>query len=177
MITPSKTILPDLLVRPESSTPLAASDAIAIHELLNRFYLAEDSRDLTALRQLVTDDFVQIHSLFGRLDGAEALANWVNDNPQFFDGIRHQAINVATHSTGADTAQAIGYILVFQLFGDEHVSPALPRIIGHGVVRDSLVRHDGSWRVSHRTYDQMSVLPAFAPDAEARQTAAQNVTD
>ncbi len=169
MTTPNTTKLPASTVRLEEATPLPTADAIAIHELLNRVYLAEDTRDGDALRQLVTADFVQIHSLFGRLSGREAFARWVLDNPQFFDGLRHQAINSVTRASGPGSAQAVSYILVFQVFSDDAaVSELLPRLIGHGVVTDSLTSDGGTWHLAHRTYDQFSILPAFAPDSELR---------
>lgn len=174
MTTPKITHLPASTVRLNEATPLAGADAVAVHELLNRVYLAEDTRDADALRQCVTANFVQVHSLFGTLSGREAFARWVLDNPQFFDGFRHQAINSATRATGTDSAQAVSYILVFQLFSDDAATAALlPRLIGHGVVTDLVVRDSGVWRLAHRTYDQFSILPAFVPDAAIRSKASE----
>jgi hypothetical protein len=174
MTTPKTTHLPLSTVRLEEASPLTGTDAIAVHELLNRVYLAEDTRDGDALRQCVTTDFVQVHSLFGTLSGREAFARWVLDNPQFFDGIRHQAVNSTTRTTGPDSAQAVSYILVFQLFSDDGATAALlPRIIGHGVVTDSVSRDGGIWRLAHRTYDQFSLLPDFVPDAAIRSKASE----
>jgi hypothetical protein len=89
--TPKITALPTATVRVTEARPLDAADAIAIHELINRVYLAEDSRDHEALQQVVTEDYVQRHSLYGSLEGREAFTSFVLDNPTYFDGLRHQA--------------------------------------------------------------------------------------
>jgi hypothetical protein len=176
MTTPKTTNLPTSVVRVNEATPLSGIDAVAIHELLNRIYLAEDSRDGDALRQSVTADFVQVHSLFGTLSGREAFACWVLDNPQFFDGFRHQAINAVTRATGSDSAQAVSYILVFQVFSDDiGTAQLLPRIIGHGVVTDTILRDGTSWRLAHRTYDQFSLSSAFLSDESLRMAASKIV--
>jgi len=53
------TQLPLDIVRADETKPIDAADTIAIHELINRVFLAEDSRDREALRQTVTDNFIQ----------------------------------------------------------------------------------------------------------------------
>ncbi len=128
MTTPKKTILPPHVIRSAETTPLPPEDAIAIHELLNRVYLAEDTRDPVALKQLVAEDFVQSHAVFGQLEGQDAFAEWVISNPQLFDGIRHQAINTVTSGVDETTALAVGYLIVTQLFSDdESVAATLPK--------------------------------------------------
>ena len=61
------TQLPLDIVRAETAQPLSAENTIAIHELINRVYLAEDSRVPKALRQVVTKNFIQEHTIFGKL--------------------------------------------------------------------------------------------------------------
>lgn len=170
---PTGTLLPDGLVQPNAGDRLRAEDALAIHELIARVYLAEDSRDFTALRQLVTPDLVHDHSLYGRVDGPEGLVGLVRDHPERFDGLRHQAFNVATRAVGPDVAEAVSYILVAQLGGGDVVE--LPRILGHGVVRDRLVRAGGRWRIAHRVYDQFALAGAVVADADARSSAARHL--
>lgn len=167
---PDRTVLPEELVQPDAGDRLRGDDALAIHELIARVYLAEDSRDFTALRQLVTPDLVHDHSLYGRAVGPEGLVALVRDHPERFDGLRHQAFNVATRAIGPDSAEAVSYILVAQLGGGDVVD--LPRILGHGVVRDRLVRVAGRWRIAHRVYDQFALAGAVVADADARRSAA-----
>lgn len=170
------TTLPAELVQPDLAVPLPPADAIAIHELVTRIYLAEDSRDLNALRQLVTEDLVHEHTVYGKLEGVENFVGFVRDNPGAFDRFRHQALNIVTRQTGPDKAEALSYILVLQVHPVEGEDAlALPRIIGQGVVRDRLAKVGGRWRIAHRVYDQFSVSAALVPDRAARENYASTI--
>ena len=57
--------------------------------------------------------------------------------------------------------------------GEEPPAP-LPRPIGHGVVRDKLVRQEGRWLIHRRIYDQMSIAPDLLP-TEKREAAARRI--
>lgn len=166
----SKTYLPLEVIRNDEVKALDPADAIAIHELVNRLLLAEDSRDAEALRQCVAVDLVHHHSLYGSLSGREAFVDWVLSNPQYFDGLRHQAANIVTCSEDSHRARAVSYILVFQLQSeDESLTPILPRLIAHGVVRDKIIKQEGKWRISERIYDQLCVLGSLIADASLRE--------
>jgi hypothetical protein len=169
------TQLPLNIVRGNEAQPLSAADTIAIYELINRVYLAEDSRDREALRQTVTENYIQEHSVLGNLTGREAFANWVIANPKLFDGIRHMAGNIAVSADGTNQAKAVSYIYVFELFSDTNASQ-LPRILAHGIVRDRLVKENGNWKIAHRVYDQFAVQPEILPDPKLRQQASQAIT-
>jgi hypothetical protein len=104
--------LPLDTVRAAETTPLDAADSIAIHELITRIYLAEDSRDGEALQQVVTENYAQLHTLYGRIEGRADFASWVLDHPAYFDGFRHQAFNIVTKSEGVNQASAVSYIMV-----------------------------------------------------------------
>ena len=170
------TTMPAGLVRPHATPPLPSDDALAVQQLVARVYLAEDSRDLEALRQIFTPDMVHEHTLFGRQDGIGAFIAMIEANPQGFDGFRHQAVNIVTSGAGDGEADALSYILVLKLFAQAgEASADLPRIVGHGVVRDHLRKHDGRWSISHRLYDQFAVSATLLPDAEARDRAAQRI--
>jgi hypothetical protein len=169
-----KTHLPLEVIRNDEAKALEPTDVIAVHELLNRVFLAEDSRDADALRQCVTVGLSHHHSLYGSLHGREAFVNWVLSNPQFFDGLRHQAVNVVTSSEDFDSAQVVSYINVFQLFSeDEALISVLPRLIAHGVVRDKIVKENGKWRIAERIYDQLAVLGSLIPDTTLRVKASE----
>ena len=114
--------------------------------------------------------------IFGATDGRDGLAALLRDNPELFDGIRHHALNITAIGTGPDTAEAVHYILVMQVhaIGGEP-AVALPRPIGHGVVRDRLVKQDGRWFIHRRVYDQMSIAADLLP-AEQRQSTARRLT-
>ena len=171
-----RTISPAALLTAKEEAPLSAEDRLAIHELIARNYLVEDTRDEAHLAAIVTETFKQEHVIFGATDGRDGLAALLRDNPAFFDGIRHQAMNITAIGTGPDTAEAVHYILVMQVhaIGGEP-SAALPRPIGHGVVRDQLVKQDGRWFIHRRVYDQMSIAADLLPEAQ-RRSAAQHLT-
>ena len=171
------THLPLELIRNDEARTLDPHDAIAVHELLNRLFLAEDSRDADALRQCVTEDLSHHHSLYGFLQGREVFVQWVLANPQLFDGLRHQALNVVTSSEDPNTARAVSYILVFQLYSnDEALAVTLPRLIAHGVVRDKIAKQAGKWRIKERIYDQLSVLGSLLSDRSIRAKASELIS-
>lgn len=179
MTTPtenSRTISPDSLLTPGEASPLSAEDRLAIHDLIARNYLVEDTREESHLASIVTEDFKQEHVIFGATDGRDGLAALLRDNPELFDGIRHQAVNITATGTGPDTAEAVHYILVMQVyaFGAEPAA-SLPRPIGHGVVRDQLVKRGGRWLIRRRVYDQMSVAADLLPE-EQRASAARRLS-
>lgn len=174
---PSVTELPAHIVEPNAATPLSGADAIAVHETVTRVYLAEDARNGVALKQLVTDDFVQDHGIYGRLEGPDAFESFVLDNPLAFDHYRHMAMNIVTKATGDNEAEAVSYILVLNVHPtDESQAAGLPNILAHGVVRDRLEKEDGQWRIAHRIYDQFAVTASVVPDQETRLNAARTVS-
>lgn len=162
-----------------SDHALTVEDRVQLHEFLHRVYLCEDSRDHASLRAMLADDYVNVHPLFGRVEGANAFIAWLKTNPAGFDGIRHQCLNAVTQPSG-DGARTVSYLLVVQLFPaesrseepSEKMDALLPRVIGHGVVTDDWARHESGWRLKRRVYDQMSIHPSFLPDVEKRNTVA-----
>jgi len=52
---------------------------------------------------------------------------------------------------------------------DESLTPILPRLIAHGVVRDKIIKEEGNWQISERIYDQRCVLASLIPDASLRE--------
>lgn len=172
----ARTISPDAILSPSDDTALSAEDRLAIHELIARNYLVEDTRTESHLASIVTEDFRQEHTIFGVTEGRNGLAALLRDNPVLFDGIRHQAVNIIARGTGPGTAEAVHYIIVMQVhaIGGEPAAP-LPRPIGHGLVRDQLVKQKGSWLIHRRVYDQMSVAVDLLPEGQ-RQSAARRIT-
>ena len=172
----ARTITADALLSPRQEIPLSAEDRLAIHELIARNYLVEDTRDEAHLASIVTEDFKQEHVIFGATEGRDGLAALLRDNPELFDGIRHEAVNITAVGTGPNTAEAVHYIIVMQVHAVDAEPPApLPRPIGHGVVRDQLVKQNGRWLIHRRVYDQMSIAVDLLPD-DQRQTAARRLT-
>lgn len=173
---PMATALPSAIVNPESATPLSGDDAAMVRETVTRIYLAEDARDVSALKALVTEDFVQQHSVYGTLSGGDTFAAWVADNPAAFDRFRHMSMNTVTRALGDKAAEAVSYILVLELFpkpGEENA--ALPRILAHAVVRDRLAKANGRWRIAHRVYDQFAVPADIVPDRQSQIDLARSI--
>jgi hypothetical protein len=177
------TELPAGFCKPETTleSQLSTSDRFQITELLHRVYLCEDSRDLAALKEILVDDYVNEHPLFGKHESASSFLEWLKNNPAGFDGIRHNCLNSITRGVGKNSAESVSYILVLQLFPAQsrHESPTteldslLPRTIGHGVVVDRWIKKLESWYLQHRVYQQMSVNTAFLPNDAMGEAAAQ----
>jgi hypothetical protein len=171
------TKIPDRFVNLASAEPLDAADRIEIHELVTRVYLAEDTRYYDALHQICTEDFVHIHPA-GRTEGIEALVGFLKEFAVGFDGKRHHAFNIVTHRVADDEAEAVSYLASIELFDTQgRENPALPRIIGHAVVIDSLRKVDGRWRIYQRVYDQIAVNSVFMSDAAERERWARPATE
>ena len=160
---------------------LSIEDRFQITELLHRVYLCEDSRDYEALKQILVDDYINEHPLFGRHESASSFIEWFKNTPAGFDGIRHNCLNSITRGVSKDVAESVSYILVLQLFGaksrnespSEELDSLLPRTIGHGVVVDRWIRKEDRWYLQHRVDRQMSVNAAFLPDKAMREKAAK----
>ena len=68
------TELPPGFCNPETTleSELSTSNRIQITELLHRIYLCEDSRDYEALKQILVDDYINEHPLFGKHESASS---------------------------------------------------------------------------------------------------------
>ncbi|MDJ0635976.1 MAG: nuclear transport factor 2 family protein [Xenococcaceae cyanobacterium MO_188.B29] len=160
---------------------LSVGDRLQITELLHRIYLCEDSRDYEALKQILVDDYINEHPLFGRHENASSLIEWLKNNPAGFDGIRHNCLNSITRGISKDIAESVSYIMVLQLFPaksrkespSEELDSLLPRTIAHGVVVDRWIKKEDIWYLQHRVYQQMSVNSAFLPDSAMREETAK----
>ncbi|MGV2826941.1 nuclear transport factor 2 family protein [Myxosarcina sp. GI1(2024)] len=177
------TELPVGFCNPETALEreLSVSDRFQITELLHRVYLCEDSRDYDALKQILVDDYINEHPLFGLHDSARSFVEWLKNTPVGFDGIRHNCLNSITRGISKDLAESVSYVLVLQLFPaksrnespSEQLDLLLPSTIGHGVVVDRWMRKQDRWYLQHRVYQQMSINSAFLPDRVKREEAAR----
>ena len=169
------TQLPQSIVRLDVSRPLPFEDVIAIHELISRVYLAEDSLDREALRQAVTPDFILEDSVNGKSIGRDSFGDLVLKTADFRAGSRHMALNIAVSGDGENTAVSVHYLLAIRIFGSDPKLGELPRPIAHGVVRDQLTKSQGKWRLAHRISDQVSILPSFVADEQLRVRGARTI--
>ena len=177
------TELPTGFCNPETTLEqkLSTSDRIQITELLHRVYLCEDSRDYDALKQILVDDYINEHPLFGKHESASSFIEWFKNSPTGFDGIRHNCLNSITRGISKDVAESVSYILVLQLFPAQsrnelprvELDSLLPRTIGHGVVVDRWIKKEARWYLQHRVYQQMSINAAFLPDNALWEEAAK----
>ncbi len=160
---------------------LSVGDRVQIIELLHRVYLCEDSRDYEALKQILVDEYINEHPLFGRHESASSFIEWLKNIPAGFDGIRHNCLNSITRRISQDIAESVSYIMVLQLFPaksrnelpSEELDSLLPRTIGHGVVVDRWIKKEEHWYLQYRVYQQMSVNSAFLPDSVMREEVAK----
>jgi hypothetical protein len=165
--------LPQSIVQLDAAKPLPAADLIAIHELISRVYLSEDSLDREGLRQAVTPDFILEDSVTGKSVGRDAFGDLVLNSADFRAGSRHMAVNIAVSGDGEKRAVAVHYFFAIRSFVADSKLGELPRLVAHGVARDQFVKFQGKWRLSHRISDQVSLLPSFVPDENIRTKAAR----
>ncbi len=165
--------LPTQIVRRNHAAALTAADDIAIHELINRVYLAEDSLDADALRDAVTTDFTLEDSITGRSTGRDAFAALVLGGADFRAGNRHTVLNLAVSPNGDSRAIAVHYLMALRVFGSDSETRDLPRVLAFAIVRDQIVKEHGIWRLEHRVSDQVSISPSIVGDSRLREQGAR----
>jgi len=166
--------LPLPVVR-RSPAPLPAADGLAIHELISRVYLAEDSVDRDTLRDAVTSGFVLEDSMTGRTVGRDAFADLAVKTAALRAGSRRMALNVVVSPDGDAGAVAVHYFIAIKAFNAATKSPDL-QLLSQGIVRDQLVKDHGTWRLVRRICDQVSVSPSLNFNITQRIQAARVIT-
>jgi SnoaL-like domain len=166
--------LPVLVVRRPASA-LPAADTLAIHELISRIYLAEDSLDREALRDAVTSDFILEDSLSGRTIGRDAFAELEVKSAASRAGSRRMALNLVVSPDGEARALAVHYVLSIKAFSSATKSPDL-QLLAQGIVRDQLVKDRAGWHLVRRISDQASINPSQNFNVNQRIQAARVIT-
>jgi SnoaL-like domain len=166
--------LPARIVR-RPPIALPAADTLAIHELISRIYLAEDSVDREALRDAVTSDFILEDSLTGRTVGRDAFADLELKSATSRAGSRRMALNIAVSSDGEARALAVHYVLAIKAFSSAAKSPDL-QLLSQGIVRDQLIKDKAGWHLARRISDQVSISPSQNFNITQRIQAARVIT-
>ena len=137
-----------------------AVEAIAreeIRDVISRYNHAGDRGDLETLARCFREDGVleldDEAPFAGRAEILRRLTRVVGDSAARGENafVRHHVSSVKIELTGADTANAASYFLVFTEIGLDH----------WGRYRDRLARGDGGWQFAHRRVR----LDGAAPDS------------
>jgi len=167
METMVNVIAPEAFFRMPShgATGFSADDKLSMLELTNRFEWCFDTRHLTELAALLTDD-VAIDHLFGLASNkAEAMKMLTDIVP--FRGIRHQATNATVFTNDAGEPCMLSYLMVVQTHDDEgKATDQLPRVLAHALVTDRMRKENGAWRIAGRTFEQMMLTRDYVPTEE-----------
>jgi len=166
--------LPVAIVR-RAPAAMAAADMMAIHELVGRIYLAEDSLDREALRDAVMSDVILEDSISGRTLGRDAFAELAMKSAAARAGSRRMALNIVVSPDSENRAFAVHYVLAIKAFASATKSPDL-QLLAQGIVRDQLIKDKGHWRLARRIADQMSVSPSQNFNVNQRAQAARVIT-
>jgi len=125
--------LPVAIVR-RAPAAMAAADMMAIHELVGRIYLAEDSLDREALRDAVMSDVILEDSISGRTLGRDAFAELAMKSAAARAGSRRMALNIVVSPDSENRAFAVHYVLAIKAFASATKSPDL-QLLAQGIVR------------------------------------------
>jgi hypothetical protein len=125
-------------------------DKIVIQELITKYNLAIDSKNIDEWTNTWADDGIWI-TTFGEAKGKTELKNMVNQiTNEFASGKRHVSTNIVIEdaSTNDGMASAISYLTVI----DAQNTPA---VVATGVYNDTLKKDGGSgkWKFFQRKLD------------------------
>jgi ketosteroid isomerase-like protein len=134
-----------------SSSTITIDDKINIHELIAKYNLAIDNKNIDEWTNTWADDGIWT-TTFGEAKGKTELKNMVNQiTNEFASGKRHVSTNIviedASSSNNGSIANAKSYLTVID-------SQNTPEVVATGVYSDTL-RKDGSgkWKFFQRQLD------------------------
>ena len=123
--------------------PLSADDRFALLDLIARYNLAADEKDVEATVAYYTDDG-QISGDMSTGRGKDAMREGL---PKIFQAEvtlkRHIATNVRFGEPNASGEVEVGYVLLVMEAG------AIPAAVATSMITDTFRRVDGAWKVAH----------------------------
>ncbi|MFS0736073.1 nuclear transport factor 2 family protein [Sphingomonas sp. 1P06PA] len=134
-----------VLDRPIDAGMLAARSAIATN--LARHSRGVDRNDLDLLTSAYAPDATVAYGMFE--GAARDFAGFLTGAMEGAPTTLHRTANMMILVDG-DHARSESYVIAYTRTPDEH-GPGQQRMIG-GRYLDRHVRHDGAWRIAHRTY-------------------------
>ena len=126
---------------------LSTDDVVEIQGLAARYSLAVDSGDADAFIACFSEDGVFDIVGTATFEGHAALKGLAVSNGSAEGSPRHVPSNLVIEGDG-DRATLKAYVHVVKLVGD----PPEFTVTTGGVYNDTLVKEDGRWKFSHRTF-------------------------
>ena len=127
---------------------ISTEDKIVIQELITRYNLAIDNKDIDEWSNTWTDDGIWT-TTFGEAKGKTELKNMANQiTEEFANGKRHVSTNIRIDDASTNnTANAKSYLTVI-----EAQNP--PEVVATGVYSDTLKKdRSGKWKFFQRKLD------------------------
>ncbi|HEU5171919.1 MAG TPA: nuclear transport factor 2 family protein [Nitrososphaeraceae archaeon] len=134
-----------------SSSTITIDDKINIHELIAKYNLAIDSKNIDEWTNTWADDGIWI-TTFGEAKGKTELKNMVNQiTNEFASGKRHVSTNIVIEDISSSATNGMANAKSYLTVIEAHKTP---EVVATGVYSDTL-RKDGSgkWKFFQRQLD------------------------
>jgi ketosteroid isomerase-like protein len=131
----------------EQKSSLTVDDKMIIQELITKYNLAIDSKNIDEWGNTWTDDGTWT-APFGEAKGKTELKNMANQiTDEFASGKRHVSTNIIIEDASNNTASAKSYLAVIE-------AQRTPEVVATGVYSDTLKKDgSGKWKFFHRKLD------------------------
>jgi len=131
----------------QKGSMLTVDDKIVIQELIAKYNLAIDNKNIDEWANTWTDDGIW-NTTFGEAKGKTELKNMFNQiTNEFASGKRHTSTNIIIEAATNDMASAKSYLTVIE-------SHKTPEVVATGVYSDTLKKDgSGKWKFFQRKLD------------------------
>ncbi len=131
----------------EQKSSITVDDKIIIQELITKYNLAIDSKNIDEWSNTWTDDGIWT-TTFGEAKGKTELKNMANQiTEEFASGKRHVSTNIIIEDASNNMANAKSYLTVIE-------AQKTPEVVATGVYSDTLKKDgSGKWKFFQRKLD------------------------
>ncbi len=131
----------------QKSSVITVDDKIVIQELITKYNIAIDNKNIDEWTNTWTDDGIWT-TTFGEAKGKTELKNMVNQiTNEFASGKRHVSTNILIEPTTNNMANAKSYLTVIE-------AQSTPEVVTTGVYNDTLKKDgSGKWKFFQRKLD------------------------
>jgi uncharacterized protein (TIGR02246 family) len=131
----------------QKSSVITVDDKIVIQELITKYNIAIDNKNIDEWTNTWTDDGIWT-TTFGEAKGKTELKNMVNQiTNEFASGKRHVSTNILIEPTTNNMANAKSYLTVIE-------AQSTPEVVATGVYSDTLKKDEnGKWKFFQRKLD------------------------
>jgi ketosteroid isomerase-like protein len=128
----------------QTSSTITVTDKIIIQELIAKYNIALDNKNIDEWTNTWSDDGVW-STPFGEAKGKTELKNMINQvTNEFASGKRHVSTNIIIENAPNNTASAQSYLIVTE-------AKKTPEVVASGTYIDALKKDaNGRWKFVHR---------------------------